>query len=465
MGGITRDMLEKIRLRLHGAPPARLIVISFAIVIVAGGLLLSMPFCTRSGQPTPAVDAFFTAGSATCVTGLVPFDTYTHWNMAGQAIILALIQVGGLGLVTFTTGMSLLMRKKMGLRNLQLAAENTSGSAANINGLIRIILFFTFSCELAGAALLMLRFVPLYGARGIWISVFTAVSAYCNAGFDLFGFLSPYSSLAPFAGDPLVCLTVAGLIVTGGLGFVVISDIYHTKLKPLAMRRPRTPLNFHSRVVLLISGLLLALGTVLFLALENDNTLRGMNIWEKLNAAFFQSVSARTAGFASVDIGQEFDFTKILTILLMFIGASPAGTGGGIKTTTLLVLICTVRAVMHGDEEATFSHRRIDKFAVYRAMSITSVAVLVVLVTTGILSAADPGVNGVDAFFEATSAFGTVGLSANLTPHLSPLSKMMLMLTMFVGRVGPVSLGLAVSIKHGHATANSVLPEGKIIVG
>lgn len=459
-------MLEDIRRRIHDAPPARLIVISFAIIIVVGGILLCMPFCTRSGQATHPIDAFFTAGSATCVTGLIPFDTYMHWNMAGQVIILLLIQVGGLGLVTFTTGASLLMRKRMGLRNLKLAAETTSGNAADINGLIRIILVFTFGCELLGAAILMCRFVPLYGADGIWVSIFTSVSAYCNAGFDILGFVMPSGNLIPFAGDPLVILTVAGLIIIGGLGFIVISDIYQAKLKPVLLRKARTPLCFHTRVVLLVSAVLLILGTVLFLVLEQDNTLRGMPPGERLNVAFFQSVSARTAGFASVDIGSELDFTKIVTIVLMFIGASPAGTGGGIKTTTLLVIICTVRAVMRGDEEAVFSHRRIDKFAVYRAMAITFMGALIVIVTTGILSAVEPNANGIDLFFEATSAFGTVGISAGVTPGLSALSKFVLILTMFIGRVGPVSLGLAVSLKHSHAAAaSSVLPEGKIIVG
>ena len=456
----------RLRQHMHNVPPVRLIVISFVVLIVVGGFLLSTPLCSREQIPTEPVDAFFTSCSAVCVTGLIPFDTYLHWNTVGQAIILVLIQVGGLGLVTLTTGVTLFLRKKMGLRNLKLATENTNGDAANMNELLRLIFMFTFSCELIGALLLMIRFVPLYGGQGAWISVFLGVSAYCNAGFDILGFLQPCGNLIPFAEDPLVCLTIAGLIIIGGLGFIVISDIYHAKLKTQFHRQKRMPLSFHSRIVLLVTGLLLLLGTVIILLLEYNNvTLSGKSFGSKVLISFFQSVSARTAGFASVDISTELDFTKIVTIILMFIGASPGGTGGGIKTTTLLVLLCTVYAVIHGDEEATFAHRRFEKFMVYRALAITALALLLVMVAGGAISVLEPQASAVDVFFEATSAFGTVGTSANLTPTLSAPSKIILMFLMFAGRVGPVSLGMAVSLKHHRDSGACVLPEGKIVVG
>nr|WP_319489790.1 potassium transporter TrkG [uncultured Caproiciproducens sp.] len=451
--------------RLKNVLPVRLIVVSFVIVILVGAILLTLPVSSRSGAPTAFIDALFTATSATCVTGLVVFDTWAHWNVLGQIIILVLIQVGGLGVVTFTTGFSMLVRRKIGLRDLQLATENTSGDTINITHLIKIILFFTFFCELTGTVLLMFRFVPQFGARGIWIAVFTAVSAYCNAGFDILGFIMNYGGLIPYVSDPLVCLTVGGLIVIGGLGFVVISDIYYAQLFPRWHKRKAVHLNFHTTLVLMMTAILIVSGTVLFFICENNNTLSGMDFWTKLNASLFQSISARTAGFSTVDIAKEHDFTKIITVVLMFIGASPAGTGGGIKTTTFVVLLATVVSVMRGNEETTIFKRRVDKFTVYRALSILSVAAMVVLITSGIIMTANPNVNGVDALFEATSGFGTVGLTAGVTPTLSWISRLAVTFTMFIGRVGPVSLGLALTLRRGRHCADSVLPEGKVIVG
>lgn len=454
-----------IKKRLKGVPPVRLIVVSFAIVILVGTFLLMLPICSRSGDSTSFINSLFTATSATCVTGLVVFDTWTHWNVLGQVIIISLIQVGGLGVITFTTGFALLVRRKLGLRDLQLATENTSGDAIGIIHLIKIIIVFTFFCELTGAMLLMLRFVPQFGAKGIWIGIFTAISAYCNAGFDILGFVMKDGSLIPYVSDPLVCLTVGGLIVIGGLGFVVISDIYYSKIHTRLRKEKSNHLNLHSTLVLGMSAILIVSGTILFFVCENNNTLKGMNIGTKLNASLFQSISPRTAGFCTVDIAKEHDITKIITVVLMFIGASPAGTGGGIKTTTFLVLFATVLSVMRGEEETTILKRRIDRFTVYRSLAILSTAATCVLVTTGIILTADPDVTGVDALYEATSGFGTVGLTAGVTQTLSWISKLAVTLTMFIGRVGPVSLALALTLHKGHHTGGSILPEGKIIVG
>ena len=452
-----------VKKRLKSIPPVRLIVASFLIVILVGAFLLSLPTASRSGRPTAFIDALFTATSATCVTGLVVFDTWTHWNVLGQIVILFLIQIGGLGVVTFTTGFSLLIRRRIGLRDLQLAAENTSGDTINITRLIKMILIFTAVCEITGTMLLMLRFVPQFGAKGLWIAFFTAISAFCNAGFDILGFVMEGGGLIPYVGDPLVCLTVSALVVIGGLGFVVISDIYHSRILPRHRKEKPGRLNFHSVIVLGISAVLIVVGTILFFICEHNNTLRGMNFGTQLNASLFQAISPRTAGFATVDIMKEHDFTKIITVVLMFIGASPAGTGGGIKTTTFIVLAATVFSVMRGREETTILKRRIDKSTVYRSLSIFFGALFVVLATTGVILTADPHVNGIDALFEATSAFGTVGLSANVTPTLSTISKLVESCTMFVGRVGPVSLGLALALHK--VRRGTVLPEGRVIVG
>ncbi len=452
-----------VKKKLKSIQPVRLIVASFLIVILVGALLLTLPISSRSGNPTAFMDALFTATSATCVTGLVVFDTWTHWNVLGQVIILSLIQIGGLGVITFTTGFTLLLRRKLGLRDIQLATENTGGETIHITRLVKMILIFTAAFETAGALLLMLRFVPQFGPKGIWVAVFTSVSAFCNAGFDILGFVMKDGNLIPYVGDALVCLTVDALVVVGGIGFIVISDIYLSQIMPRVHKQTPRHLNFHSTIVLMTSALLIVSGTILFFVCEYNNTLRGMNFGSQLNASLFQAISPRTAGFATIDISKEQDFTKIITVVLMFIGASPASTGGGIKTTTFVVLAATVISVMGGNEETTILKRRVDKSTVYRSLSIFFGALVVVLATTGIILTADPSVSGINALFEATSAFGTVGLSAGVTPTLNDIAKFFVSCTMFIGRVGPVSLGLALALHKVHR--GTILPEGKVIVG
>lgn len=458
----TTSFIKKL---LKTVPPVRLIVVSFFLLILTGSILLTFPAASRDGAWTPFINALFTSTSAVCVTGLVVFDTWTHWSIFGQVVIICLIQVGGLGLVTFTTGFTLLLRRKLGLRGMQLAVESTGGNVIHIAHIVKIILYFTFSCEFTGALLLMLRFVPKFGLHGVWISVFTAISAYCNAGFDILGFETKGGSLMKYVGDPLVCLTVAALIIIGGIGFIVISDFYYSKIKSHMNGKPPSHLNFHSHIVLITTACLLVIGTIAIFISEYGNTMSGMNFGTRLNASFFQSASARTAGFNSLDIGGQTDFTKIITIILMFIGASPTSTGGGIKTTTMIVIIAAVFSVLRGDDDACFLKRRIDKPTVYRSLSITFLAMLVVLITSGIIILTTPHVTSINALFEAVSAFGTVGLTAGVTPLLSAIAKCAVIATMFIGRVGPVSIGLAFSLRKKRFTASTVLPDGKIIVG
>lgn len=457
---------EKLAGRIKETPPVRLIVISFLAVITLGGLLLWLPVSSRSLTFTHPIDAFFVSASATCVTGLVPFDTWTHWNPFGQAVILCLIQIGGLGLASITTGFAVLLRKKLGLRELWLASESANGNSLNVRLLLGIILRFTLVCEGIGALLLMIRLVPEYGAFGVWASVFTSVSAFCNAGFDIFGIKTPDMSLIPYVGDPLVSLTIAFLIIVGGIGFVVVSDVYYNQLRPRLLRQQGMThkLSFHSQVCLIFTGILILFGTIVLFCSEFNSTMKDMPFLTRLNASFFQSVSARTAGFASVNIADEHDFSKIITIILMFIGACPGSTGGGIKVTTLVVLVCTVFSVFHGYEEAVFRRRRISREVVYKSLAIMLSAFALVLIVTGVILTFNEELSGVDALFESVSAFATVGLSASVTPTLDYFSKVLLGFLMFVGRVGPVSLALAISIRGGKHKG-SVLPEGKLIVG
>ena len=455
---------EKLAGKMKDTPPVRLIVMSFLIVITLGSFLLWLPISSRDFTFTHPVDAFFVSASATCVTGLTPFDTWTHWNPFGQGVLLCLIQVGGLGLASITSGFAVLMRKKMGLRELWLASESANGNSLDVRRLLGIILRFTLVCEGIGAVILMIRLVPEYGPFGIWASIFTSVSAFCNAGFDIFGVKTPEMSLIPYVADPLVCLTIAFLIIVGGIGFVVVSDVYYNQLRPRILRQQTRKLSFHSQVCLIFTGILLAAGTVILFCSEFGSTMKDMNFFTRLNASFFQSVSARTAGFASVNIADEHDFSKIITIMLMFIGACPGSTGGGIKVTTLVVLSCTVFSVFRGYDEAVFHRRRISREVVYKSLAIMLAAFALVLVVTGVILTFNEELNGIDALFEAVSAFATVGLSASVTPTLDYFSKILLGFLRFVGRVGPVSLALAISIRGG-THRGSVLPEGKLIVG
>lgn len=461
------ELEKKVPKSLRDISPVRLIVSSFFAIIILGTSLLYLPIASRNMQPVNLIDALFTATSATCVTGLTPFDTYSQWSTFGQVVIILLIQFGGLGIVTFATGFTLFFRKKLGLRDLQIAKEYTSGSFLNITRLIKTILIWSLGCEIVGAALFSIRFVPQFGiGKGIWVSVFTAISAYCNAGFDIMGFLVPGTSFISYAADPLVSLTASMLVILGGIGFVVVSDIYSCISNKIKSPKTHFKLNLHSFIVLFMSVTLLVLGTVLFMFFEYDKTLAGYSFWEKLNISFFQATVARTAGFFSVPIGQEKTLTKLLTVILMFIGASSASTGGGIKTTTLVVILATLRSVIKGYDDTVILRHKVEKFTVYKAFSITMLAFFLVSIVTAIIAVVEAAKNisVLDIIFETVSAFATVGLTTGITGILSNLSKVLIMLMMFIGRVGAISFIFSVSLMNDK-NSTKVLPSSKIIVG
>lgn len=456
----------KKRKNLKDMSPVRLIVSSFLIIIILGTMFLYLPFSSRNMEPIKLIDAFFTATSATCVTGLNVFDTFSRWTFFGQAVIILLIQFGGLGIITFTTGFTLAFRRKLGLRDLQIAKEYTNGSVIDTQRLMITILIWSLVCEGIGALLLSIRFVPKYGLFGLWISTFTAISAYCNAGFDIMGFIEPGASFISYASDPLVSITISILVIFGGIGFIVISDVYSVFLKKNKNKNVHPRLTLHSRLAIYMSVVLLVLGTFLFFIFEYNNTLYGMNFFEKLNVSFFQSSVARTAGFFTVPLASEKGVTKMLTIILMFIGASPSSTGGGIKTTTFIVILATVLGVLKGDEDATLLKHRVEKFNVYKSITITALALLIISVVTTVMSVMESskGIEILDIIFEAVSAFATVGLTTGITPMLSFLSKILIIITMFIGRVGPISLILALTLRKERGV-NKVLPSSKIVVG
>ena len=449
--------------RRTSSNPARMISASFAVVIAIGTLLLWLPISSKARVFTPLLDCLFTAASATCVTGLVVYDTYTHWSAFGHGVLLMLIQIGGLGLVTFTSFFNLVVGRKLGLRGMRLASESiNSTSFGDVPYLLRMIITFTLALEASGALLLGLYFVPRFGLRGIAISVFLAISAFCNAGFDVLGFLGEYTSLTSLNDSYLVLFTIMLLIIIGGLGFIVWNDL-------MAWRKTRTLL-LHTKVVLLVTAFLLLLGTVCFLLFEWNNpaTLQPMSLKEKIGAGCLQSVTMRTAGFNSIDLYSMRDATKVFSIVLMFIGAAPGSTGGGIKVTTIAVIVMTAVSISRGKDEPYLLGRRLSANVVYRSLAILFLGIVVSGITAIILILTCPleqnGLTGVDAAFEAVSAFATVGVSSGVTAVTNWVGKIALTLTMFIGRVGPVSFGLTLAAQQ-KINRKLIVPEGKIVVG
>ena len=432
------------------ARPEAMLVLGFLAVILLGTALLNLPISSKSGRSLGLFDSLFTATSAVCVTGLVAVDTGTTFSPFGQAVLLVLIQVGGLGFMVFATMLMGLLGRKLSIRGRLLIRESMND--VTLSGLGRLTgLYFALALgiELVGMLILALRFVPLYGARnGLWFAAFHAVSAFCNAGFDLFG---RFQSLTAFTGDPLVLLTVALLIVLGGLGFTVILEV-------LRNREGWKGLSLHTRIVLTATLGLLAIGTVFFLLAEG----KGMNA---LNA-FFQSVTLRTAGFNSVDLAAMKDGSKLFSSLLMMVGASPASTGGGIKTTTLAVLVLLMVSVVRGEGEVNLARRRLSGDTVRRALVVAVLFLSVLISGTLAISLIEDGrFSLADVLFECSSAMGTVGVSAIGTPNLSAASRALLMPMMFLGRVGPLTLAVAVSRRQGKARSLSKYPEEKIMIG
>ena len=439
--------------------PARIIAASFLGVILVGTVLLMLPISSKNGEMLHPLTALFTATSATCVTGLTLVDPYTQFTFFGQLVLLLMIEIGGIGLLTLTNFFMFFLHKKLGLRTLRLAQENTNAwSLNNIRSLLHIIVVTTLVIESLGAILLSIRFVPKYGVHGVWVSIFTSVSAYCNAGFDILGNETPFGSLIHYNGDVIVLYTVMALIFLGGIGFMVFQDL-------LSWRRHRH-LMLHTKAMLIMSATLIAVGFLIFFIVEYENpkTLGPLPLFEKINAALFQSVSARTAGFASLDLSQMQDFSKVVMIFLMIIGAGSGSCAGGIKVTTFLVLVMTVVSVIRGRDDTVVLGRRVAKQTVYKAMTIAALGLSAVVMNAAVNLISLPGLSGVDGIFEAASAFGTVGMTAGVTLQVGLAAKIATILTMVNGRIGPISFALALTIR-GEGSGGEVLPEGRIMVG
>ena len=444
---------------LAGSSATQTICISFLLVIAVGTLLLTLPISSRTGR-LGVIDAMFTATSATCVTGLVVRDTWSQFSLFGQVIILMLIQVGGLGLVTLTSFFALAARRRMGFRDLRLLGESVSadGLSKATEGL-KIVIKLAAAFEAVGIVLLLFAFVPQFGAEGVWVSVFTAISAFCNAGFDLFGRFGAYSSLVPYVNNYYVQAVIMFMIMAGGLGFMVWVE--------LAEYRKKRRLSLHAKVVLQFSAIFWVGGAVLLALLEwsNPRTMGGLSVPGKIMAALFQSVSTRTAGMNTIDLAACSPISKLLMSVLQFIGAAPGSTGGGVKVTTFAVLILTIRSVAQGRDDCVIGGHHIESKTVYRALTIIVIGAVAAFGSAVVVyyNTAET-VSVIDCIFESCSAFGTVGLSVGVTGQLNTGAKLLYMACMFMGRVGPVSLAISLTAKPDD-NKRKVLPVGHINVG
>lgn len=415
----------------------QIIALTFVGIILLGSLLLTLPAASRSGTSVGYLTALFTSTSATCVTGLVLGDTWTLWSGFGQAVILCLIELGGLGFMSAASLVFFLFRRKVGLRQRMVMAQALSLN--EIEGVVRlqkVVLLGSLLIQGMGALILMLRFLPEYGLRRslIW-GIFHAVSAFCNAGFDIFGWVAPGQSVMYFNDDIVICLTLMALITLGGLGFFVWEEII--------TRRSFKKFSIYTRLVLVTSAVLVVTGTVIFLALEwnNPETLGQMPVWQKILNALFQSVTLRTAGFASIDQARLTEAGKGISVVLMLIGGSSGSTAGGVKTVTFVVLLLFLYHRMRGRNTITVFHRTVPGEKVMDAMTIVSVVMTLCIAGAVFICATSP-VSFVDSLFEAASALATVGVTAGVTTSLSLAAKLLMILFMYFGRVGVLTISL-----------------------
>ncbi len=435
----------------------QIIAAGFFLIIMIGALLLSLPVSSRDGTFTPAVDAIFTAASATCVTGLVVYDTYTHWSLFGQLVILILIQTGGLGFMSIAALISMAFHRKIGLRERELMRE--AANTAHLGGVVRLtrnLLLGTLIFEGLGAVLLSLRFCPEMGLiKGIYFGIFHSISAFCNAGFDLMGGYGQYSSFTGYRDDFLINVVIMSLIIIGGIGFFVWEDIRKNRLTFKNYR-------LHTKIVLSATAFLIVFPAVLVFFVEHNGVLKGMDGPAAFMASVFQSVTARTAGFNTIDTGALKSPTLLIVMALMFIGGSPGSTAGGIKTSTFAVILISVLSVIRSRNSTYAFRRRFEDGVLKRACSIFFIYLGIVFISTVILA----GIQGFaleKILFEVFSAIGTVGLTTGITPQLLPFSRILVACLMYFGRVGVLTMAFALVKTPVNAPVQ--YPSEKIMIG
>ena len=436
-----------IRKKLFALSTTQTILLSFLVTILLGSALLALPISSATGVAVPYLDALFTATTSTCVTGLVTLPTVSNWSVFGQAVILVLIQIGGLGVITIMSGVMLLLNKKMGIGDHLLIQDafnlNTMSGLAKF---VKNVLFGTLIIEGIGALFYMIVFVPEFGAKGIWISVFNSISAFCNAGIDIIA----ENSLCNYATNPLINIVTSALIILGGLGYIVWWDVLRViNIHSNKSKKIFKYLTLHSKIAITVTfGLILA-GAILIFIFEYANPLSigEMSLFDKIQVSFFQSVTTRTAGFASVPQEDLTNASVAVSIILMLIGGSPVGTAGGIKTVTIAVLACSAFATIRNKNSATLFGRRISEDSVKKAVAV-AVTFLTICAASTVLLMATSNASAIDAVYETVSATATVGLSRNLTSTLGTFGKIIIIVTMYFGRVGPISLAVALGSKN-----------------
>ena len=436
-------MKKKSRFKLSSS---QIILLSFLLAILVGSVLLALPISSATGESIAYIDALFTATTATCVTGLVTLPTVTTWSIFGQVVILILIQIGGLGIITIMSAFMILLHRKIGISDRLLIQD-----AFNLNTLsglmqfVKKVVFGTFLVEGIGALLYMLVFVPEFGAKGIWISVFNSISAFCNAGIDIIS----ENSLCDYATNPMINTVTSLLIISGGIGYIVWWDIIRiVKDKRRQGLRAVKSLTLHSKIALTATAILIFGGGIVFFILEYNNplTIGSYSLFDKMQVSMFQSITTRTAGFATVPQQNFTDASSFVSLLLMFIGGSPVGTAGGVKTVTIAVLIASALATIQNRNEVVLFNRQIPKQALSKAIAVVGMSFTIMSLSTILLSAVT-NANALDIAYETVSATATVGLTRNLTSLLNTFGKIIIIVTMYLGRVGPISLAIAFSLR------------------
>ncbi|MDF2595626.1 MAG: Trk family potassium uptake protein [Clostridia bacterium] len=450
--------------------PSQVLVIGFLIVILVGTILLMLPISSSRGNATEFIDALFTTTSAVCVTGLVIVNTLEYWSTFGKAVILLCIQIGGLGFMTLVGMIFIITGKRITLKSRLIMQEAFNyDTTAGIVRFTKKIFIGTLLVELIGAILLCFTFIPQHGLiKGIGYSIFHSISAFCNAGFDLVG----GNSLTPYVGNDIVNFTIMALIILGGLGFSVWLDTLKAiKIKlhsaeHFTWKQAFYKLTLHTRLVWVITIALIVIGFIFFFLVEftNANTLGNLTLKQKIYAALFQSVSPRTAGFNTLTLPELTNASKIMTMILMFIGGSPAGTAGGIKTVTMGVLILCAISTIKGREHTVVFKKKIPFIIIARAMAIIMISISLVIVMLMVLTFSEDA-SFMEILFEIISAFGTVGLTLGLTPQLTFIGKLTIIVAMFIGRLGPITMAVALMMRQGKDKENIQYPEERVLVG
>ena len=425
----------------------QIILLSFLVTIFLGSVLLALPISSADGKAVPYLDALFTATTSTCVTGLVTLPTASVWSVFGQIVILLLIQVGGLGIITIMSGLMLLINRKMGIGDRLLIQDAFNlNTMSGLSKFVKNVLFGTLIIEGIGAVLYMPVFIPEFGAKGIWISVFNSVSAFCNAGIDIIA----ENSLCNYATNPLVNAVTSALIILGGLGYIVWWDVIRVvKSRSQRNRKIFRHLTLHSKIAITVTAGLILAGAVLIFIFEYNNplTIGKMSLFDKIQVSLFQSITTRTAGFATIPQENLTNASSAVSIILMMIGGSPVGTAGGMKTVTIAVLVCSAFATIRNKNSATLFGRRISEESIKKAVAVV-VMFLVICAISTILLMATNNASVIDAVYETVSATATVGLSRSLTATLNTFGKLIIIITMYFGRVGPISLAIALGSKN-----------------